>query len=887
MMQDGQAASFALHIEAEKSAIDHPLFQSNKTLEWAWSSNVRHAVIANPATNEVIVRRWDDPAYRESRGLASARDMRNLVKSLEKPAKANASPTVVNVISSTLYAFDLLRSAIEQDYRGTQTDIVIAFNVALLLAEEWRDSPTKIPSIGLGEAIRELHGESTIESHGFGEPLGQRVQDYPIGDFVAILLNQKDSVRTPYLLDAELLIRHASGLLNQEAHRHLAKELPPGYQPKLFHLPFSSIPSGRRTEAPGFIRHTPPWLARSLVECALNLFESTKDGVLDVLDPACGSGVFLVETLRELEQFPNSRVQLRGMELSPVAGLMADFCLDQVTRDLVNVSARQQIRYGIDSLQDRDWGRPDVILMNPPFKAWEKLDEKSRNNVTDSLGSLMAGRPDLSHAFVVRAAQSLSIGGVLAFIVPSSFFNSIGTASIRAFLSGGDFRIRMVMFFHGYKTFSGPLVEAAAIVVSRSDVDTPIRIVIADEGREEQTVRLLRSTEDGRTVRQTGIEIYNMPPGSLGGHSWILRGQDDLRFTGLLGSSVSSSVRDFFTVRLGVRGRKPLILTNEDYSRLVKSASEKKFFRPVADHIVNGRIISSGYLFYPYDEGGRLLLTTEKEVSDAVRAFYREILLPKQGELEARLHYRNWWEPIRPVTKWLALREPRIVSQEFGMHGYFAFDEDGHFAVSSGHGWCWKNGSATERILLPYVALINSLVFERLLSVVCPRLQGGQFNLAARYVHGIPLPDLTSGNGDELYAIGRRIHAGKHVDETELNSAVLAAYGVTKNGENITIIVEDKDDEKAFAKLAEQWRNETGMLSSLTKKIKHPAYQKIISMGEKAIPWILHELKDRPAHWFAALKAIAKESPVKPSERANPELARRSWLSWGKERGLI
>ena len=53
--------------------------------------------------------------------------------------------------------------------------------------------------------------------------------------------------------------------------------------------------------------------------------------------------------------------------------------------------------------------------------------------------------------------------------------------------------------------------------------------------------------------------------------------------------------------------------------------------------------------------------------------------------------------------------------------------------------------------------------------------------------------------------------------------------------------------EKRFFTLAEQWRNETGMLSEPTKKLKHPAYQQIISMGEAALPLILRELERNTA----------------------------------------
>jgi hypothetical protein len=58
-------------------------------------------------------------------------------------------------------------------------------------------------------------------------------------------------------------------------------------------------------------------------------------------------------------------------------------------------------------------------------------------------------------------------------------------------------------------------------------------------------------------------------------------------------------------------------------------------------------------------------------------------------------------------------------------------------------------------------------------------------------------------------------------------------------------------------------------------------------MGEEAIPLILRELQVRPGYWFAALKAITKQTPVPPGDQTNPKRAREAWLKWGEERGFI
>jgi hypothetical protein len=83
----------------------------------------------------------------------------------------------------------------------------------------------------------------------------------------------------------------------------------------------------------------------------------------------------------------------------------------------------------------------------------------------------------------------------------------------------------------------------------------------------------------------------------------------------------------------------------------------------------------------------------------------------------------------------------------------------------------------------------------------------------------------------------------------------------------------------------EQWQRETRHLSQIAKKVLHPAYFRIIGMGEPVIPLLLEALRDRPAHWFTALRATANFDPVTPG--SNPSAAREAWLKWRKSQGLI
>jgi type I restriction-modification system DNA methylase subunit len=95
---------------------------------------------------------------------------------------------------------------------------------------------------------------------------------------------------------------------------------------------------------------------------------------------------------------------------------MSRFCVGEASRDLKNVSPL--IEGEVDSLAV-DWGQPDIVLMNPPFIAWDDLDPRQQSSVENVLGKYKVGKTDIYLAFLMRAANSLKRGGVLAAVVPA------------------------------------------------------------------------------------------------------------------------------------------------------------------------------------------------------------------------------------------------------------------------------------------------------------------------------------------------------------------------------------------------------------------------------------------------------------------------------------
>ena len=91
---------------------------------------------------------------------------------------------------------------------------------------------------------------------------------------------------------------------------------------------------------------------------------------------------------------------------------------------------------------------------------------------------------------------------------------------------------------------------------------------------------------------------------------------------------------------------------------------------------------------------------------------------------------------------------------------------------------------------------------------------------------------------------------------------------------------------ETFNNLTATWRRDTGKFSMLHKIVLHPAYQQIIGMGEKALPYIFRELNARGGHWIWALSAITGKYDVAKPEHTFRE-AREAWLQWGQEHGFL
>lgn len=785
VLLDGPLASLHFRrVESIEESLD------DRNLAWSWSSNLANTITVSKDSDFLLLRRWDDRLAIRKFDLpdrpAQAERLLSILRGIGRPAAGDA-------VLHVLRAFRVLREVANND----PLSALHLFNACLHLSdavdrglippEELR-SHSRISDLsaliqGLPEsyAALEATGVPEIPIELYQSDLGQAI-DYFL----------QPEPRQLYRLVPSLLLRHASGQLFQEAHLALERESTLQAEFPGWRTPAASPGTLRRD-----VRFTPTTLARALVQQALHQL-SARGGLptqLDVLDPACGSGVFLLEAVRELSQSGyKGAACIRGLDISPVSVSMAKFSLHHAIAEAATEGLTITAEIHCADALATAWPSAHVVLMNPPFIPWEALSKDERVQLSSIDSSLASGSPDKALGFLFRAVASTHADGVIASVLPSPLLDTTRGVKWRDTLLKSC-SIELLGLFRGFGYFRASRVEPSFLVMRKGSHATKseaTKVLVAEETHEDESLRALRllRPQGQPDVEAEGFEIYSRPKSSFSKQTWRPRRLAAQRLAERLVALRLPKVRDLFVVHQGTRtgSNESFLLSRSQLQSLPKR--ERKYFRPAASNstLRDCRLVESTYVFFPYGKDG-LSLGNLDEVRAAVPTFYDEHLAPNKQALLSRagIDTEKWWMLTRE-REWQRIPCPKLVSTYFGMSGSFAYDESGLYVVVQGHGWIPRSASARRsfssgsRLPQAYVAVLNSDLFERFLSLVCPQVAGGQFDLSARYIGNAFLPDLDEASTSvsslvrKLASAGELLAAGKLADRSEVNRLVAEAF---------------------------------------------------------------------------------------------------------------
>jgi hypothetical protein len=482
---------------------------------------------------------------------------------------------------------------------------------------------------------------------------------------------------------------------------------------------------------------------------------------LRIVDPACGSGAFLVAAFDLL-----AAEYRRVVEHLAVLGEAIDFDpFDEiVTKNLYGVdlntesveitrlalwlkTARNKhrlqnleatIKVGNSLIDDKaftdkpfDWraafpevfaeGGFDIVIGNPPYVRMELI--KPVKPYLEKHYVVADDRTDLYAYFFERGVGVLKDGGKLGYISSSTFFRTGSGENLRKFL-GDHVAIEAVVDFGDLQIFEGVTTYPAIVTLRKGEGD----------GDRLSFLKVDALPKD--LEAEFAAKSQLMPRARLGASSWQL--EDDqlarLRDKIVKGRKTLGEIygAPLYGIKTGLN--EAFIISQETRDRLVKrDKKSEELLIPYlrGENIKRWRIESEG-LF--------LINTPKGKVNIDAYPAIRDWLLPFKAALEKRATKQDWFELQQAQLAYQpGFKEPKIVYLDIANSAPFAFDDEGSFID------CTVFMIPGDKFLL---AFLNSRAAWFQWIGETPIASGGYIRLKQQYIAPTALPDLTTKDRD-------------------------------------------------------------------------------------------------------------------------------------------
>ena len=280
-----------------------------------------------------------------------------------------------------------------------------------------------------------------------------------------------------------------------------------------------------------------------------------------VLDPACGSGTFLVESfyrLTELGCAPEKAIaSLHGIDINPLAVLMS----------AVNLLARLPTSRPRLSVSDfllvspKQGERFQSIVCNPPYSRHHELSQQYKEQMARRIDSEFGGRisrlSSIYIHFFMHAAAFLNDGGRMAFITPSEILDAEYAVQLKRFLIQ-HFTIRAVVQYpEDHLVFPGALTTACITLVEKKKPSPNHSVMFVKVAKPPEPRELSRAIEQGQRNKLPWGAVELVPQSHLKPEDkWSyatsenqdVRGLIPLRKIARVHRGVATGANEFFTL---------------------------------------------------------------------------------------------------------------------------------------------------------------------------------------------------------------------------------------------------------------------------------------------------------------------------------------------------
>jgi len=501
---------------------------------------------------------------------------------------------------------------------------------------------------------------------------------------------------------------------------------------------------------------------------------------LRALEPACGSGAFLVPMIERLIASAARRDRpvadltdcIRAFDLlasnaassrHAVRDLLIELSVDELTASRLSEIWIEQRDFLLSPPDDRTF---DVVVGNPPYIRLEAVP-RERSEAYRRACETMGGRADVYVGFYEHGIHALREAGALAFICADRWMRNAYGAKLRELITSG-WSVDAVISMTGVDAFEEEVDAYPAITLIRRATQIGGPVVIegtADlDGDAAEEIRdFAVSTEAHRRGR--GFRAARLHGWFEGQAGWPKGSPEQLAVLADLEAAFPTLEDRATGTRVGIG-----IATGADRVYIVRdpAAVEPERLLPLAKprDIATGEVVWSGsYLVNPWDADGLVALEDWPRLA--------AYLGGHEAELRRRHTARSgrWHKTIDRVIEGL-VDHPKLYLPDFKEATFPVFDRGRTYPH---HNLYWVTSEEWDLSVLG--GLLLSDIANLFIEAYSVRMRGGFLRFQAQYLRRIRLPRLVDVGPSASAALAAAF-AGR--DRDAATAAALPLYGLER-----------------------------------------------------------------------------------------------------------